>query len=51
MKKGIIVTSFGTSHNETRELCIDVKTQMIGLGQVKAFQDIFIEHLDRVSGE
>lgn len=30
---------------------IDVKTQMIGLGQVKAFQDIFIEHLDRVSGE
>ncbi|NLY46896.1 MAG: sirohydrochlorin cobaltochelatase [Tissierella sp.] len=23
MKKGIIVTSFGTSHNETRELCIE----------------------------
>ena len=30
---------------------MNVEVQIIGLGQVKAFQDIFIEHLDRISGE
>ena len=30
---------------------IDVEVQIVGLGQVKAIQDIFIEHLDRIRGE
>ena len=30
---------------------IDVDLQIVGLGQVKAIQDIFIEHLDRIRGE
>ena len=30
---------------------IDTEVQIVGLGQVKAIQDIFIEHLDRIRGE
>lgn len=30
---------------------IDVEVQIVGLGQVKELQDIFIEHLDQIGGE